>query len=149
MGNLRTRTIRLAHRTPALRPHLLPILASVSRADALLDELADLAAARAPVADAVVRALESALSRKNVRDRADLVQVTDRGRVVEVGYISDLPRGGARDVGKFLYDNMVEKEITAWRRVLRVYLAPHMEDIQNVSIHDGEKSWIYTRITLK
>lgn len=50
MSDLRSRLVRLAHSRPDLRPHLLPILASTaggriaSGADALIDQLADLAA---------------------------------------------------------------------------------------------------------
>lgn len=109
---------------------------------------ADASASRAPVAAAVVRALDSAISRMRAW-HSDPAKVTSRGLVVEAAYRSDLPKEGSREVGSYQYEEMVREEIAAWRKILDPYLAPHMKGIKDVRVYDGEKSWIYTRITLK
>jgi hypothetical protein len=109
---------------------------------------ADASASRAPVAAAVVNALNSAISRMRAY-QSDPAKVTERGLVVGGSYRSDLPKEGAQEYGEYRYDEMVRKEVAQWRRVLDPYLAPHMSGIKDVDVSDGEKSWIYTRITLK
>lgn len=109
---------------------------------------ADAISARAPTAAAVVRALDAAISRMRAWD-SNPVRTTNGGLVVEGAYRSGLPKEGPLEVGSSRYDEMVREEIANWRRVLDPYLAPHMAGIKDVRVHDGKKSWIYTRITLK
>ena len=109
---------------------------------------ADASSARAPVAAAVVRALDSAIARMRAW-QSDPAKVTSRGLVVEAAYRSELPKEGSREVGSYRYEEMVREEVAAWRKVLDPYLAPHLNGIKDVSVSDGEKSWIYTHITLK
>jgi hypothetical protein len=102
---------------------------------------------RAQVADKVKAALESALRRAPSSWGTDAVEV--QGLHVSGAYRSGLPKEGEREVGEYRYSEMLAEEIADWRRVLDPLLAPHMAGIASVRVGGGEKSWIYTRITLK
>jgi len=68
---------------------------------------------------------------------------------VEGSYRSNLPKEGASAVGEYQYEEMVKKELASYHKVLDPALAPYKDKIKSVGVYDGEKSWIYTDITLK
>ena len=60
-----------------------------------------------------------------------------------------LPKEGAYDVGEYEYEQMVNKEISGFRKKLDAALSPWKDKIKNIDISDGEKSWIYVEVTIK
>jgi len=103
---------------------------------------------RARIAKQVASALNSALRRIRAYDWRE-AEISRDNKNISGEYRSDLPKEGERAVGEWEYERMVEAEIKNWRKVLDAALKPYSNSIAKVGIHDGEKSWIYTEITLK
>jgi hypothetical protein len=104
------------------------------------------AAERARAAKDVVRALDDAIRQMGAWS-ADAAKLD--GKVVAAGYRSSLPKEGGYEIGYSRYREMVSDEIARWLQVLNPHLAPYKSSIKRVSVHDEEKSWIYTEIELK
>jgi hypothetical protein len=102
------------------------------------------ASARKGTAEAVARAIRRTLS-----GMVEDPEISSDARTIEGAYRSNLPREGAYDVGEYEYEEMVQDEIARYRKKLDPALAPFKSQIANVSVHDGEKSWIYVTVTLK
>lgn len=109
---------------------------------------ADAIAGRAGIAADVASALNSAIRSMRAYDE-EKPEISRDNRTIEGAYRSDLPKEGAYAVGEYEYEEMVEREIARWRRVLDPKLRPYMASIKDIQCHDGEKSWIYTTVTLK
>ena len=101
--------------------------------------------ARRTIANQVAKALGRALSGWSI----DEPEISDDFKRIQGGYRSDLPKEGAQDVGYYDYRDMVEREVAKYRKKLNPLLMPYIKYISDIDIHDGEKSWIYTTITLK
>ena len=110
---------------------------------------ADAIAGRAGIAADVASALNSATRSMRAYDSRS-PEISSDNRRVSGEYRSDyLPKEGAYDVGEYEYGEMVEREIARWRKVLDPKLRPYMSNIKSIDVEDGEKSWIYTTVTLK
>lgn len=103
---------------------------------------------RAQVAKDVAYALNRAVTRKGAWD-SEKAEISPDNKTISVAYRSDLPKEGERSVGEYEYERMVKDEIARWRNVLDPLIKPYMGSIAKVNFEDGEKSWIYTGITLK
>lgn len=106
------------------------------------------ASTRADVAQEVAHGLTQAL-KLMWTSHLDPVEVSPNNTEIDGAYRSDLPKEGAMAVGEGAYDEMVQKEIARFRKVLERKLDPYKSQIASTSIEDGEKSWIYVHIELK
>lgn len=102
-------------------------------------------AARKGTAESIARAIKPTLSGWMVEEP----KISSDARTIEGAYRSNLPKEGAQEVGEYRYEGMVQDEIARYRKKLDPALAPFKSQIANVSVHDGEKSWIYVTVTLK
>lgn len=105
------------------------------------NEMANRAIAARGVADALDRALR--------RFGGVTAKISGGGLSVEASYRSDLPKGGASEVGEYEYEEMVEVEIARAQKAVTPALEPFKSSIEKVQIEDGEKSWIYVNVILK
>jgi hypothetical protein len=103
---------------------------------------------RATTAKGVARALNSAIARMGGW-MSEKAEISADNKDIEGSYRSDLPKEGAYDVGEYEYERMVDAEIKNWRKVLDSELRSYTSKIKRIDVSDGEKSWIYTTITLK
>ena len=103
---------------------------------------------RAPIARDVARALQQALNSMRASD-IERPTVSGDNRNIQGGYRSDLPKGGASDVGEYRYDEMVGEEISRFRKKLDPLLKSYRKHIKKVQFGDEEKSWIHAYIELK
>jgi hypothetical protein len=108
----------------------------------------DAKSSRKAVAPDIANALGGAL---RAMDRWDHRKAEINANFTEISgeYRSDLPKEGASDVGSDTYYDMVNDEISHWKRVLNARIKPYMKHIRRIDVQDGEKSWIHTSIILK
>jgi len=105
--------------------------------------------ARAQVAQSIARVLKDLVDRAYSWGGGARVEIRNNGLIVEGSYRSDLPKDGASAVGEYRYDQMVDEEIGAWKPKVERALKPYKDKIKSISYTDGDKSWIYTTVTLK
>jgi len=104
---------------------------------------------RIPIAKNIQWAIQIALERMRTYDMRD-AEINASATEVTGEYRSDyLPKEGESAVGEYEYDRMVEDELRRYRKVLDPLLKPYKKHIKNVSVSTGEKSWVYTYVTLK
>lgn len=104
--------------------------------------------ARSGTAKSIASAIDGVTRRLSSYGQ-DAAKVSPDFRRVEGAYRSSLPKEGAYEVGEYEYERMVQNEIARARKAVDAALAPYKSQIANVSLHDGEKSWIYIEVTLK
>jgi hypothetical protein len=104
---------------------------------------------RTGITAGIVSALNSALRSMSAWDSGQAT-IERNGMEVEASYRSNnLPKEGAYDVGASSYDDMVDKEISQFRKAIERSLGSLMKHVKKIDIDDGEKSWIYVTVTLK
>jgi hypothetical protein len=102
--------------------------------------------------DAVVQDVSSAMKRAfgAMRPWMQNDPETRRGgTTVHGSYRSTLPKDGARAVGEYAYDRMVEEEIESFKKVFEPLVKPYMGSIRGISYYPSEKSWIEIEVRLK
>jgi len=104
-------------------------------------------AGRAATAQAVARALNSA--NRGFYDMEKATISPDNRRIEGSHRSDDLPKGGASDMGEYAYEDLVERVTAKFGKRVERELGSLMKSVQKIDIYDGEKSWIYTSITLK
>lgn len=104
---------------------------------------------RADFAARVRAALKAAILKSGGYEKGEVTEERG-GMVISAEYRSNnLPKGGASDVGEYEYDEMVEREIARFKKIVEPLLAPLMGGIKNVEYYDGEKSWVTVSVELK
>lgn len=132
------------------------LMKSADFADKFLDKLkgwpgikgADIAnKARAGVAQNVADALTSACRRMGGSSNAAVIE--QNGTYVSAEYRSNLPKEGAQEVGENDYEEMVDREIERFKKVVVPMLQSYKDSIKKMGFQDEEKSWITVWVELK
>jgi hypothetical protein len=104
---------------------------------------------RSADAQAVASALRSAMRSMRPWD-TEGPEISRNNIEISAEYRSNnLPKEGANEVGYAAYDDMVNEEISTFRKALERNLGSLKNSIKTVEIQDGEKSWIYVTVILK
>jgi hypothetical protein len=100
-------------------------------------------------AEEIARVMKTLSSKLGI-DRNDEVEQSADLRKISTAYRSDnLPKEGERAVGEMRYSEMLREEFASVRKAFEGALALYKDQIEDIEIHDGEKSWIYITVTLK
>jgi len=111
---------------------------------------ADATAARAETAQAIAAVLKRITDDMGMSWSRHETTISKDNLRIEGGYRSDwLPKEGESEYGWQRYQEMVEEELKRYHSKLDPALRPFKDKIKSVDVHDGEKSNIYTYITLK
>jgi hypothetical protein len=105
-------------------------------------------AGRAATAQEVAQTINSANRGNYDWEKATIT--ADNRRIEGAHRNDDLPKEGAYDMGERAYGELVDRTIGRFKKQLERELGSSlMKKIKDISVSDGEKSWIYTTITLK
>ena len=103
---------------------------------------------RAEIADNVMRGVNSALRDMGGQD-IEKAEMQGKTRIGGSYRSWNLPKEGAYEEGEYRYREMVNDELAKFKKSVERYLKPYMNDIEEISYHDGEKSWIYIEVELR
>jgi hypothetical protein len=76
-------------------------------------------------------------------------KISNGNTLISASYRSGLPKEGANEVGYSKYREMVNAEISKFRKELDPALKKFMDSIHRVDVYESEKSWIYIDVYLK
>lgn len=111
---------------------------------------AEATAGRAATAQAIAAVLKRITDDMGMSWSRHDTTISKDNLTVESGYRSDsLPKEGESEYGWQRYQEMVEDELKRYHAKLDPALRPFKDKIKSIDVHDGEKSNIYTYITLK